>query len=42
MIASEKSHQNLSEDIKFIFKKRFELNKKKRLFLVKKMRNPGN
>ena len=28
MIASEKSHQNLSDSIKFLFKKRFEANKK--------------
>ena len=42
MIVSEKSHQNLSDYIQFLFKKRFEVDKKKGLFLVKKMRNSGN
>ena len=36
MIASEKSHQNLSD-----YKKKFN-SIKKRLFLVKTMRNSGN
>ena len=35
MIASEKSHQNLSDYIHFLLKKRFEVNKKS-IFLVKK------
>ena len=40
MIVLEKSHQNLSDYIQFLFNKRFEL-KKKGLFLEKKMRNSG-
>ena len=38
----KKSHQNLSNHIQFLFNKRFELNKKKGLFLVKKTKNSGN
>ena len=41
MIVSEKSHNNISDYIQLLFKKRFEFNKKG-LFLVKKMRNLGN
>ena len=36
MIASKNSHQNLSDCIQFLFKKGFEFDFKKRLFLVKK------
>ena len=35
MIALEKSHQNLSDYNQFLFKNRFEVNKKS-IFLVKK------
>ena len=41
MIASEKSHQNLSDYIQFLFKNRFEANKKQ-IISSKKMRNSGN
>ena len=41
MIASEKSHQNLSDYNQFLFKKRFEVNKKQ-IFSSEKMRNSGN
>ena len=41
MIASEKSHQNLSEYNQFLFKKRFEVNKK-HYFSIEEMRNSGN
>ena len=38
MIASEKSHKNLSVDNQFLFKKRFKVNKKKTdFFLVKEL-----
>ena len=42
MIVSEKSHKNLSVYIQFLFLKDFKFDKRKRLFLVKKMRNSGN
>ena len=38
MIASKISHQNLSDYIPFLFKKRFQFNKKRKLFLVKKLK----
>ena len=41
MIASEKSHQNISDYNQFLFKKRFEVNKN-RFFSSEKMRNSGN
>ena len=41
MIASEKPHQNLSDYNQFLFKKRFEVNKKK-IFSIENMRNSGN
>ena len=37
MIVSEKLHQNQLEYIQFLFKKRIEFNKKKGLFLVKRL-----
>ena len=40
MIASEKSHQNLSDYNQFLFKKRFEVIKKQ-IFSGEKMRNSG-
>ena len=40
MIASEKSHQNLSDYNQFLFKKIFEVHKKKNS--GEKMRNVGN
>ena len=36
MIESEKSHQNISDYIQILLKKRFELNNKKGLIIVKK------
>ena len=41
MIASEKSHQNLSDYNQFLFKNRFEANKKQ-IISSKKMINSGN
>ena len=42
MIVSEKSHQNLSDKIyQFLFKKKFELNKKG-IISSEKKRNSGN
>ena len=41
MIASEKSHQNLSDYNQFLFKKRFEVNKVW-IFSSEKMKNSGN
>ena len=35
MLVSKKSHQNLSDYIQFLFKKRLEFNKERGLFLVK-------
>ena len=37
MIVSEKSHQNLSDNIQFLFKKKIEFIKKQEWFLVKKL-----
>ena len=41
MTASEKSHQNLLDYIHFLFKNRFELNKKGIIF-SEKMKNSGS
>ena len=41
MIASEKSHQNLSDYNQFLFLKRFEVHEKL-IFFSEKMRNLGN
>ena len=41
MIASEKSHQNLSDYNQFLFKKDLKF-KKKTDFSIRKMRNSGN
>ena len=41
MISSEKSHTNLSDYNQFLFKKRFEVNKKQ-IFSSEKMGNSGN
>ena len=41
MIASEKTHQNLSDYSQFLFKKRFEINEKQILF-CEKIKNAGN
>ena len=41
MIVSEKSHQNLSDYIQFLFKKRYDL-MKKGIISTEKMRNSGN
>ena len=41
MIASEKSHLNLSDYNQFLLKKRFE-DDKKQIFSNEKMRNSGN
>ena len=41
IIASEKYHKNLSDFNQFLFKKRFQVNKKQ-IFSSKKMRNAGN
>ena len=38
MVASEKSHQNLSDSIQLSFKKRFEVNKKL-IFSIEKIIN---
>ena len=40
MIASEKSHQNLSDYIQFLLKKRYSI--EKRIIYSKRMRNSGN
>ena len=42
MIVSEKSHQNLSGYIQFLFKKIFEFNKKEGIISSEKVRNSGN
>ena len=42
MIASEKSHQNLSDYNQFLFKKIFEVHKKKQIFSSEKIRNSDN
>ena len=43
MIPSEKSRQNLSDYNQLLFKKRFEINiKKKQIVSSEKMRNSGN
>ena len=41
MIASEKSHQNISDYNKFLFRKKFEVNQKN-CFSSEKMRISGN
>ena len=41
MVASEKSHRNLSEDNQSLFKKRFEVNEKQ-ILPTEKMKNSGN
>ena len=42
MIASERSHQNISGYIQFLFKKRFEVDKKYDFICSEKIRNSGN
>ena len=42
MFVSEKSHQNLSDFIQFLFKRRFELNKKKGIISSEKIINSGH
>ena len=42
MILSEKSHQNLSDYIQFLFKNIFKFNKKKWIISSEKIRKSGN
>ena len=42
MIVLKKSHKNLSYYNQFLFKKKFEFNKKKEIIFSKKLRNSGN